>query len=176
LCRLGTAEVDDLLGLIEQVRPSRLVLMGWSLGAGVSLAAAARVPKSITVLGVVGEAPYRFPGTPASRVLRARGLPAPILITPAFLLLRLICGGDLGAPRFDRAAKARASGARVLVIHGTCDVVCPVQDGRDVALAAGGRMIEIEGGGHNDLWTDPAFAPVCGQAVQEFVRDGVSPA
>jgi uncharacterized protein len=175
-CRLGTAEVDDLLALIEEVRPARLVLVGWSLGAGVSLAAAASAPKSITVLGVVAEAPYRFPGTPASNVLRSRGLPAPILITPAFLLLRLLCGRDLAAPRFDRAARARASGARVLVIHGTCDVVCPVQDGRDVAAAAGGRMLEVEGGGHNDLWTDSAFAAVCEQAVQEFVRDGATPA
>ena len=59
--------------------------------------------------------------------------------------------------------------ARVLVIHGAQDNVCPEQDGRDIAAACGGRLVSIPEAGHNDLWTEPHSLTTCTQTVQEFI-------
>jgi pimeloyl-ACP methyl ester carboxylesterase len=169
ICRLGTREVSDLLALVEYLQPASLVLMGWSLGAGVSLAAANSLSGPVSVKGIIAEAPYRLPGTPASNVLRARGLPASIIVGPALAILRLVCGRDISRNRFDRATAAKKSRHRLLVIHGSADPVCPVQDGRDIAAAANGELVEIQGAGHNDLWTEPGFADQCQRAVERFL-------
>lgn len=172
VCRLGTAEIEDLVALVEHVSPQKLLLVGWSLGAGVSIAAAIRLAPG-KCLGIIAESPYRVPATPATNVLRARGLPASIIVGPALLLLRMVFGGGLGPSRFDRARHAASADIPIMVLHGSDDAVCPVQDGRDIAAAAtgaGGRLVEIPGGGHNDLWTEPRFAELCEREVQEFVR------
>ena len=62
----------------------------------------------------------------------------------------------------------------LLVLHGTEDEVCPVQDGRAIAAAVpGGRakIVEVAGASHNNLWTDERFIPVCAGAVAEFVKN-----
>jgi len=70
---------------------------------------------------------------------------------------------------FDRAETAARVTAPVLVIHGTEDAISPIEDGRRIAESArAGRIAEIEGGGHNDLWADPAHRAACVGAVREF--------
>jgi len=170
ICQLGTVEVDHLLALIEHVRPTDLVLMGWSLGAGVSIAAARELRESHIQVSVIAEAPYRLAPTPAANVLRARGLPVLSVIAPSFGLLRVILGSRLAASRFDRAGLARDLSARTLVLHGAEDIVCPEQDGRDIAAASGGRFVSIPDAGHNDLWTQPESLAKCTQVVHEFIR------
>lgn len=165
VCRLGTAEVEDLARLLDRLGEP-VVLLGWSLGAGVSLGAARA--RERMVRGVVAEAPYRVATTPARNVLRARGLPAWMIVGPAFGVLRCVWRG-LGNGDFDRAGIAGDVKCPVLVVHGAADVVSPVEDGREIAAACGGKMVEIERGGHNDLWSDPEWIDGVAREVMEFV-------
>jgi pimeloyl-ACP methyl ester carboxylesterase len=180
LCGLGVTEVAVLLALIDHVTgPGRdeppLVLFGSSLGAGVSIAAAAERPESIA--GIIAEAPYRVPITPARNVLRAAGLPCRLTLGPALGMLGLRLGRgvswflDRSAGGFDRATIVARVRAPILILHGTLDEVCPVEDGRAIALAAPrGRLLEIPGAGHTNLWTQEPFAGICEEAARAFLR------
>src|ERR1051325_5442832 len=66
-CSLGTREVGALQNLIERIGEP-VILYGWSLGAGVSIVAAA---ETSGVAAVITEAPYCLPATPARNVLRS---------------------------------------------------------------------------------------------------------
>lgn len=170
ISRLGTAEVDDLRALLEHLGPDAapVVLYGWSLGAGVSVAAAAR---GAEIAGVVAEAPYRLPETPARNVVRARGLPWRTNLAPAFWILGTLFGVGPRWRGFDRAAWAARLRCPLLVLHGDCDVVCPAEDGRALAAAApSGRLVAVADGGHNTLWTDPVMAGECAAAVGSFLQ------
>ncbi|HYE03105.1 MAG TPA: alpha/beta hydrolase, partial [Phycisphaerales bacterium] len=62
-CALGLREADDLARVVQAAGSERrLVLVGSSLGAGVSIAAAAR---SVPAAAVIAEGPYRFAAAPA---------------------------------------------------------------------------------------------------------------
>lgn len=169
ISKLGTDEVDDLLALIERVRPERLLLYGWSLGAGVSLAAASRINAPVQLLGVIAESPYALAQTPALRVARSRGLPASMLIVPAFLILRTVIGRGLMPRAFDRRRSASKVRSPVLVIHGDADEISPIQDGREIAAACSGTLVEIPGGGHNDLWSVPLYTNPCVAGIEAFM-------
>ncbi len=171
VCRLGTAEVEDLLALIETIagrgESSPLVLYGWSLGAGVSIAGAAR---SGAVSGVIAEAPYRLALTPARNVLRGFRLPYRLNLRPAFWILGVAFGVGPGWRSFDRAPHAAQLACPLLVIHGEDDAVCPVVDAREIAAAAGeSELLVVPGAGHNNLWTEPGNAARCGAAAAAFL-------
>ena len=175
ICELGSAEWNDLHALVEEVRgqsrESRdlpIVLYGWSLGAGVSMALACN---GSDFLGVIAETPYRFAPTPARNVLRLRGLPHRFTLAQAFALLRLILGRGLA---FDRVEHTRDL-PPLLVLHGTDDEVCPLEDGKLLAQRAGGRVFPVPGGRHNNLWTEPAFADACAQAMGRFFAEIAPP-
>lgn len=162
---LGACEVEDLRALIEHLHePHRgIVLFGWSLGAGVSIAAAAALAGAANaprVALVIAEAPYRLPATPARAMLRAMRWPAVGLVPPA-LWLASVRAPVLRSPgRFDRAAAAGGLLCPLLVLHGERDEICPVEDGRSIAVAAGAvqpesRIEVFPGAFHNDLWQEP---------------------
>jgi len=181
VCTLGTREVGALVSLIERVGGSGpVVLLGWSLGAGVSVAAAARLQEECGrgVAAVIAEAPYRFPWTPARNVLRGFGLPWRVNLPPAMWGLGMRFGGGAGWPGFDREKLARNLPCPLLVIHGEGDEVCPVEDGREIAAAApqGGLCI-VPGAGHHGLWTEAKSTAVCVGAVQRLFSSlrGVTP-
>ncbi len=172
---LGTHEHEAVLALIDsltdEARARGVVLFGWSLGAGVSIAAAALRRDDPTILGVLAEAPYRLPKTPAKNVVHYAGMPW----TPNGPLAFTILGVTLGVgPRwrgFDRTEIAARLACPLLVIHGTADAICPPDDGRAIARAADqGAVITIEGADHNDLWTDPRFRPQCERACTDFIN------
>jgi pimeloyl-ACP methyl ester carboxylesterase len=184
---LGTAEITDLGALVDLLRsPGRqqsgnspIVLYGWSLGAGVSIVVAAR--STAHIAAVVAESPYRLPETPALNVLRARSLPHRLTLAPALWLVGALTGVGPGfrppsapSPRtsvFDRAVHAARLTCPLLVLHGTDDEVCPIEDGRAIAAAAPKATLgEIPGARHNDLWTEPQHAERAAAAVQSFVR------
>ncbi len=226
-CSLGTREVDDLLALIGRIEgeervsgpgfrgsgsepqtraptpghPDTIVLYGYSLGAVVSIGAAARCAEArierwggdpkppmkrglgSPVAGVIAEAPYRVPMAPAWRVMRQAGLPYRVNLPLAMAWLGVRFGYGLtwcgwggaglggGAGGFDRVEHARRVRVPLLVVHGTQDEVCPFEDGVAIAAAAPkGRLLEVAGAGHLDLWTDERFSAVCGRAVREFVQ------
>jgi len=146
------------------VDPGRIVPWGRSIGG----APAVRLAAAGGVAALVLEAPF----TSARDLLRDAG---------AWHLWAL---SWLGAYRFDQATLVRRVRVPLLVIHGTRDEVAPLAHGRRLySLAPGARsFVAIEGGGHNDLWTDHADELWNGAA--SFLRavgdgtsgaDGVSP-
>ncbi len=190
-CALGTgADVAALGRLVGWVGESSklkaqssnegavsVMLYGWSMGAGVSVVAGAVCAVrdahcAPRIIGVIAESPYRLAWTPAFRVMHLAGMPWRVNGPLAFAWLGLRLMGSVRWQGFDRVEHASRLDVPLVVIHGTADEVCPVGDGRAIAAAAPqGRFVEIEGGGHNDLWTDARFAGECARAVREFLRD-----
>ncbi|MGH7130582.1 MAG: alpha/beta hydrolase [Phycisphaerales bacterium] len=170
-CHLGRLEPELLRALIDSaVGPpptGRVVLYGSSLGAGVSIAAAA---SDARVIGVIAEAPYRLPQTPASNMLRIRGLPNLGSVRAAMTLLGGVAWQHSAGP-FDRAAIASRVTAPLLVIHGDLDHVCPPADGAAIAQdAPTGEWMSIPGAAHLNLWTDEQFRPRIAAAVGKFMQ------
>lgn len=162
-CNLGTDEhklLDTLIDALPHDPARTLVLYGYSLGAGISIHACDSWPTEFPPLrALILEAPYRFPITPAANVMHS--IAAPWRIN---LQLALTCIGlDLGygpsfarSPRFDRAALAAHVKAPTLILHGTADTICPMQDSRDIAAAIPhSTLVPIENAGHTDLWSRP---------------------
>ena len=168
-CSLGTREVGDLGALIEHVREDgrALGVYGGSMGGGAAIAAAAR---GVAIDGIVAEAPYRVAITPARNVMRGAGLPWRVNLGPALALLGARFGVGFGWRGFDRAALAEGVACPVLVVHGSEDEVCPVEDGREIAARApAGELCEIAEGRHNDLWSDEGPRERCVEVVRGFV-------
>ena len=166
-CSLGTREPGHLIALLDRLNEPRVVLYGWSLGGGVSLVAASERE----VEGVICEAPYSLAPTPARNVMRYHHLPYRLNLPPAFWLLGTKFGVGPSWRNFDRAQWASKVSAPVLVIHGDMDEICPIEDGRAIADSApNGELFVVEGGHHNDLWTDEAFREQCTDAVRGFIR------
>jgi pimeloyl-ACP methyl ester carboxylesterase len=171
VCQHGTGEVKDLLALIERIGQP-VVLFGWSLGAGISIAAAARLATGAddqaesSVLGVIAEAPYRMPKTPARAVIRSMNMPCTITLDAAFWMLGVRFGvgpsWERGQPGlgFDRAVLASKLTCPLLVLHGDQDTIAPFEDGQAIAEAAGerGRLVRLEGADHNSVWSDDGVA------------------
>lgn len=178
---LGTHEVDDLLGLLDAIgEPHRPTLLyGWSLGAGVSIGAAARVRDAAhpTIVGVVAEAPYRVPRTPALRMLRAMRIPHAGMLGPALLLASRTAPLLRRPGEFDRAALAARVRCPLLVLHGSHDEICPVDDGRAIGAAAthhDSSTQVFEGALHNDLWQDQARVARAADAIARMLTSGTS--
>ena len=176
LCQHGVGEVDDLIALIAHLGKP-IVLYGWSLGAGVSIAAAARLaeePSAGHVLGVISEVPYRLPTTPARAVIRSMNMPHTITLDAAFWIMGARFGvgprweRGQGGFGFDRALLAGKLRCPLLVLHGEQDVIAPFEDGQAIAEAAGerGRIVRFEEAGHNDIWSDNGVAR---GVVSEFI-------
>jgi len=178
LCALGTREHAHLRAAMRAVEPGRgVILFGWSLGAGACLRLAgelgeqpdAELPR---LLGVIAEAPYRVPTTPARNVLELSGLPHRVPLPIAFAALNLCSRGELSRARFDRVLWASRARVPVLVLHGRLDEICPLADGEAIAAAAPrGRVAVIDEGHHNDLWTEPALCAQAASATGGFVRE-----
>lgn len=180
VCSLGTREVAMLRELCSHagsLAPNLpIVLMGWSLGAGVSIAAASDWDHAdASRIGcVIAEAPYRLARTPAASVLRLHGLPTRVTLSlvlaglDAWLRTRGALRAGVG---FDRAKLAARMRAPLLVLHGEDDDVSPVEDGRAIAAAARqGTILTLAGAGHHGLWTTPAYCEACTRAVRELLE------
>ncbi len=176
LCSLGVDESRALRALVERIaleRPeSRIVLYGWSMGAGVSIEVAAGLDDAAAarLAGVIAEAPYRMPWTPAYAVMRLAAMPWRVNGPIVFALLGLRLGQGMRWARFDRARHAARLRCPLMVIHGVEDDICPVGDGRAIAAAAArGLMIAVERAGHNDLWVEESLRAQCAGAVRDFL-------
>lgn len=168
ICRLGRYEAADLKALLDRVS-GPVVLLGWSLGAGLCIEVAADNPR---ILAVIAEAPYRLQDASARNVLRGARLPSGQTLDLALLLLGMKGGWRI---RSDRAAIASRVSCPMLVLHGTEDEVCPLDDARAIAAAAPrATLVEIEGGDHNRLWTEPTWARQSSQAVCAFLASLVA--
>ncbi len=173
-CRLGINEHRALGELIETVAeslaPDRpIVLVGFSMGAGVSLRAAADNPDRVAA--VIVEAPYRLPQTPAQNVMQLKGFPYRLNLRPALAITGLLADRNPTWQGFDRAAIASRLSCPLLVVHAIADEMCPLADGRAIADAApDAEIVEIAGASHTDLWQQPEPREAAMQAVQAFIR------
>ena len=167
----GLREPDDVLQVLEELEPDdarRVVLLGVSMGAGVAIAAAAKAEDALrqAILGVIAESPYRHWDEPLHNMFRHRRYPRWPIIPLAGLWLGLTAKGF---KQFDRTTHAAKLACPLLVLHGSEDGLCPIDSARQIADAAPqGRIIEIEGGHHNDLPFE--HEPAYHAAIDDFLK------
>jgi len=114
------------------VDKTRIVPMGWSLGAGSAIELASQ--KSVAGLAIFS--PFTSVADMATRVMP---------LFPTSLLLR---------HRFDNEAKLPNVKCPILIMHGTRDGIIPFDMSRRLAEIAGERATfePVEGADHNDLF------------------------
>lgn len=150
ICQLGTAEVDDLIMLMDRVGGDRpFILYGYSMGAGVSICAASREEAGHRVVGVIADGPYRWTREPVHAMLVQNGLPSfPVLNT----VHRALCVAIKGLRHSERAQFAAELKCPLLVLHGADDPMCPLSSALEVADAAPeSEFVIIPAGGHLNL-------------------------
>lgn len=173
ICQLGTAEIDDLIMLMDRVGPGKsFVLYGYSMGAGVSICAAARDAPNHRVAGVIADGPYRWTREPVHALLKSNGLPSfPVLD----IVHRVLCVLIRGLRDSERAQFAARLNCPLLVLHGADDPVCPLNSALEVAEAAPeSEFVIIPAGGHLNL--HQADAPRYHSTVDDFIRRCAVPA
>lgn len=155
-------EGDDLLAIVQQLEAlhpthrglaqthkRRYVLFGYSMGANISLIAAAR-DRDGQIAGVIADGPYRRWHEPIVGLFRLRRWPAyPLVwIADAWLML----ARPAFRREFDRTRWAARLRCPLLVLHGDADPLCPLASARAIAEAAPGHeLVVFPGGGHLDL-------------------------
>jgi pimeloyl-ACP methyl ester carboxylesterase len=155
----GTPSEEGLLATGEAAvawarkqHPGRpVVVCGWSLGAAVAVAMAARHPEEVA--GLIALSPW----TTLDEIAR--------LIFPGFAVKALL------RERYDSLAAARQIRVPALVIHGEMDDIIPVEQGERVAKAlAGGRWVSVPRAGHNDLMGQPVVWQEIGRFLAGLAR------
>ncbi len=170
--RMGTDEYRDAISIIDSLGPIEqgLVLYGWSMGAGISLKLSTQLQSTHNLKGVICEAVYNQPTTPARAVLALRGMPHRLNLSPAIGLLGIRLGIGPNWRGFDRCEIARSVRVPVLLLHGDQDPVSPIEDAHAIEHTAQNASIEVvSGAGHNNLWSDELYRAQCVRAVSAFM-------
>lgn len=172
IARLGADEHTIAMELIEAlgIKDTPIVLYGWSMGAGVSLALCAQIEKTHDVRGVICESVYCVPHTPARAVLDLRGMPYRLNLSPALALIGMKLGVGASWRGFDRAQIALDLKTPIQLIHGDADPVSPIADAQRIeSHAHNASLCSIESAGHNNIWTDPIHRAIASETVQSFM-------
>ncbi len=171
ITHLGMTEHDDLRLVLEQLPPGGgqpLVLYGSSMGAGISVVAAAgngRNPPA-PVVGLILEGMYQYLMEPIVGHLRNHRLPSQPFAALAcgYMGLRF---GRVGG--FDRAEHMKRLGCPLLLLHGTNDRVCKIESARQICdKAAQAELVEFEGADHGNLALYDEARYV--EAIERFVQ------
>lgn len=129
---------DAALAWAHERHPERpVVAAGWSLGAAVAVALAARSGDRLA--GLIALSPWTSLPDVARNVF-----PGPVV---QFAL----------SERYDSLAVAEDLDLPALLVHGREDAIIPIDQGRRLADALGraAKWVEIENAGHNDLLAQP---------------------
>lgn len=168
-CRVGITEAKDLLEIVDQLddQEAPVVLFGKSMGAGVSIGAAAfaNARSHQRIVAVIAEGAYRHFREPIAGQLRCRSLPSFPLshLATAFMALRFG-----GLKHFDRAALAARLACPLLLLHGVADSVCPIASARQIASqASDGQLVEFPNAGHGNLVQVDELAYI--EAIKAFM-------
>jgi pimeloyl-ACP methyl ester carboxylesterase len=156
---------------VNDALPRPILLLGWSMGAGISLHAAALLAeRGRPALAVIAEAPYRHAATPVVNFLALVRMPHKLQRPLAMWWLGWRLRRSLDWRSFDRASFAARIACPLLVLHGTLDEICPIDDGRQIAAAAPrSLLIAVEGAMHNNLWTQEPYRTQCTRAIADFI-------
>mmetsp|Transcript_30479 Transcript_30479/g.61808 ORF Transcript_30479/g.61808 Transcript_30479/m.61808 type:complete len:160 (+) Transcript_30479:132-611(+) len=132
------------------VDPSKVILFGQSIGGGVAV-----------------EMALRSFGT--KLILLSPFLSVQAMAKSAFPVVRpgLWLVSWLVKDKFDNEAKAGRVPVPTLVIHGTEDGIVPFVQGKEMAAKLGCPLVEVRGGGHNDLFGSD-FEPLVLHAMSDF--------
>jgi len=146
----GQREPDDAIavldGLPNDIRSKPTVLFGYSLGGQIAVKTAGLYPDRFA--GVIVDGAYRAWDTPVRLKLKRYRIPS----FPFTQLVGLFFYAAGLIRNFDRTQYASRFPNPMLVLHGTGDRVCPIEEGKDLAEAApNGVFVPIEGGRHNQL-------------------------
>lgn len=136
---LGTTEVDDLVGIVNQLDAGAtpIVLLGFSMGVGISIVAATKLGDAVR--GVVGEGGYRLGMEPVVGFYRMKRVP----LWPFYVFIAGHLAFWYQSDRaFDRAAHAAKLRCPLLLMHGRRDPVCPIRAAREIVAAARGSGVE----------------------------------
>ena len=168
---LGSQEHADLARVLDSIPGTEsIVLFGWSMGAGVSLACADQYTGNHSISAIICESPYSIAITPARNVIRLRGVPHRLNLKPAIALLGVRFGIGSSWRGFDRTQIASRIEQPILILHGAEDPVSPIADGRAIAKRSpNATLVEIEDAGHNNLWTDGVFRAQTIDAIERFM-------
>lgn len=151
LSRLDRSEVHDLLAVIDQLdkrnRNHDIVLFGYSLGAGISIAAAAK--RQEHVVGVIADAAYRTWAEPIIGQMWSRRWPPYPFVWLTRWSLSVI---GISNHHFDRATDAAKLTCPLLIMHGKDDPICRFTSAQQIAATASdATLVEFDGGGHGGL-------------------------
>ncbi|MEM7621812.1 MAG: alpha/beta fold hydrolase [Planctomycetota bacterium] len=152
LCTLGSRETRllDRLATDAVERFARpVVLYGWSLGAEISIRAAAG---RSDIAGLVVDGVYASGWVPAKRLLAERGVPWGATLGPALAVIGTAFGLRPARRFFRMTDVCEGVSAPVLMLHGARDQVAPIDAAERIAAARGWR-IEIDAdAGHATAW------------------------
>jgi pimeloyl-ACP methyl ester carboxylesterase len=153
VCTVGQLEPNDLCVIMDHVQQTpaeKFILVGSSMGAGITLHAAVNDQSHHNrVVGVILDGPYRYAMQPVASHLRLKRIPSEPFCMIANAMLRIMFWNFT---RYDRAQQASLLKCPLLVLHGSDDPICPASAGKAIANAAtNGTYVEIAGGEHGGL-------------------------
>ncbi len=160
--RLGHGEERDLLALLERLGEGPVVLVGYSMGAVIAIAAAARAATPGGIIGVAAYAPYCDFHESLRRRMRSGDYPARPVTDLAILWLRL---GGVRHRAMIRAVSAL--GTPLLVVARTEDRLHGLEDARRIVEAATSATLHEQPADRN---SDPRVADEHDEAVRAFVK------
>ncbi len=168
--QMGATEHTDLDALLSSLDDSKpTIVYGWSMGAGIALRFGRDYKDQHDIRAVIAESPYIHAQTPARNVINLRGLPTKLNLKPAIMLMGMLKGVGPRWTGFARDQIAKDLRVPLLVIHGTEDPVCPLDDAQRIQAAAPrATLVKIPSAGHNNIWTVPDFEQTAAEAINNF--------
>ncbi|MBM4009622.1 MAG: alpha/beta hydrolase [Planctomycetes bacterium] len=154
---LGAADVDTIVRfcgdlVAREGAGTRLVIIGHSLGAAITLRVSALLPRE-TLAGAVAFAPYESVLEPISNRLRRQGLP----VWPAALCSTCVLHAICGRERSTSAAVAtlHARGTPLLIVASAADTHVPLPHVRHMAGPVRDQVIVEPAISHDAIGTGP---------------------
>ena len=175
---LGAADVPAITSFVHDVlasdanqvdRPKRVLFVGHSLGASITLRVAARLPPT-SIAGIVAFAPYESLQEPLQNRLKAQALPHFPFAKLAEICLHMFCGNESSTTAALRSL--HSTGVPVLLIAAQSDPVVSLKHVQRMANSAGVTVTIDASAGHDDLGTKIDIAPesTTSQAAQSFLK------